>query len=184
MHARSHPGVSTAVTWVALVTVLTLAVPAVAMRFTDEVNWGPLDFALMGALVFGAGLTFVLLARRTHNAAYRMGVALAVVAGVLLVWVGLAVGFVGAEDHPANLLYAAVLSTAGVGAVIARFRARGLAIAMFAAAGVHAAVTVVALVAYPASSGAGAGRLMAANAVFIALFAGSGVLFRRAARAA
>lgn len=38
-----------------------------------------------------------------------------------------AVGIVGSEDNPANLMYGGVLAVGIVGAVIARFRAEGMA---------------------------------------------------------
>ena len=50
-----------------------LAVPALAMAFqigvpdpgqgTDGVNWGPMDFAIMGVLILGSGLLFEYAAR-------------------------------------------------------------------------------------------------------------------------
>jgi hypothetical protein len=81
------------VAWVAIATLLVLLVPAVAMQFTDEVNWGLLDFLSMGALVFAAGVAFVFVARRTTRASYRIVAGIAIAAGVLLVWASLAVGF-------------------------------------------------------------------------------------------
>jgi hypothetical protein len=180
MHASNT--VSRSVTWVAIATGLILLVPAVAMQFSDEVRWGPLDFVLMGALLFGAGLAFVLIARRVDHVAYRLAVGLAVAAGLLLIWVNLAAGLIGAEDHPANLMYGVVLLTAGVGAVLARFEARGLAIAMFATAGAIALVAVIALLGNLGAPENSRLELAAANGVFFALFLVSGLLFQHAAR--
>jgi hypothetical protein len=182
MHTRPDSDVGASVSWVAIFTALLLAVPALAMQFSDEVNWGPLDFALMGALLFGGGLAFVLLARRVPNHSYRLGVGIAVAAGLLLVWTSLAVGLIGAEDHPANLLYVAVLLTAGGGALVARFEPRGMSMAMLAAAGVHALVAVLALLLNLGTPGTSRWLLLAANGVFVVLFASSAMLFRRAAR--
>ena len=36
-----------------------LLVPLVAMQFTDEVNWGPLDFVVAGVLLLSTGFIFV-----------------------------------------------------------------------------------------------------------------------------
>ncbi|MFS2018775.1 hypothetical protein ACEN88_19625 [Massilia sp. CT11-108] len=49
---------------VLLATLAILLVPAVAMRFTHEVNWGPGDFLVGGALLAGTGLAYVLTKRR------------------------------------------------------------------------------------------------------------------------
>ena len=119
---------------VALATALLLLVPLVAMQFTDEVRWDLADFVVAGALLFGAGLTYQLLARRTDNLAYRVAVAVAVLAALVLVWANLAVGLIGSEDNPANLMYLGVLAVGIVGAVAARFQPRGMARALFAMA--------------------------------------------------
>jgi uncharacterized membrane protein len=119
---------------VALATALLLLVPLVAMQFTDEVRWDLADFVVAGALLFGADLTYQLLARRTDNLAYRVAVAVAVLAALVLVWANLAVGLIGSEDNPANLMYLGVLAVGIVGAVAARFQPRGMARALFAMA--------------------------------------------------
>lgn len=77
---------------VALVTVLILLVPFIAMQFTDEVTWGLLDFAIAGVLLFGAGLMFELAARTTRNNTYRIAIAAALGLALLLTWAELAVG--------------------------------------------------------------------------------------------
>ena len=48
---------------VAVVTLLLLSVPLVAMQFTPEVSWGLFDFIIMGALISGTGIAYVLLSR-------------------------------------------------------------------------------------------------------------------------
>ena len=76
----------------ALVTASLLLVPLLAMQFTDEVDWALGDFVVAGTLVFGAGLTYQLVASRVPSGAYRVAVGVAVLATLLLVWMGLAVG--------------------------------------------------------------------------------------------
>ena len=80
---------------VALVTGLLLLVPLVAMQLTDEVRWNLADFVVAGALLFGAGATYHLLAARTDNLAYRAAVGVAVGVTLMLVWANLAVGLIG-----------------------------------------------------------------------------------------
>lgn len=167
---------------VAFVTACLLTVPLVAMQFTGEVDWDLADFVVAGALLFSAGLTYTLVAGRMGNAAYRAGVGVAVAAALLLVWANLAVGLIGAEDNPANLMYLGVLAVAVVGAVSARLRPQGMARAMFATAFALALVALTALIAFgylwrePL-------EVLGVNGSFAALFLASAWLFRRAARA-
>jgi hypothetical protein len=173
--------------WV-LVTAALLAVPALAMAFnvgvpdpgqgTDGVNWGPMDFAIAGVLILGAGLLFEYASSRlSGNLAHRAAVGIAVLAGLGLVWVNLAVGMIGDEGNPANLMYLVVLFVALVGAAVARFEPREASVAMFAAAGAHAAVVAIAL-------SFGLGPQVLADAFFIAAWIASALLFRQASGAA
>jgi hypothetical protein len=166
--------------WV-LVTAAILAVPALAMAFnigvpdpgqgTEGVNWGPMDFATMGVLILGAGL-FEYASSRGGSVAHKAAVGIAVLAGLALIWVNLAVGMMDVE--PANLMYVLVLFVALVGAAIGRFEPREASLAMFATAGAQALVAVIALV-------AGLGPTLPADAFFTAAWIASGLLFRQAA---
>jgi hypothetical protein len=73
-------------------TLAILLVPAVAMRFTDEVNWGPGDFLVGGALLAGTGLAYVLAARGVTRRPWRFLLGALLALGLLLVWAELAVG--------------------------------------------------------------------------------------------
>ena len=166
--------------WV-LVTAAVLAVPALAMAFnigvpdpgsgTEGVNWGPMDFATMGVLILGSGLLFEYASSRGASVAHKAAVGIAVLAGLGLIWVNLAVGMMDVE--PANLMYVLVLFVALIGAAIGRFEPREAAIAMFATAGAQAVVAVIALA-------AGLGPTLPADAFFIGAWIASGVLFRQA----
>jgi hypothetical protein len=68
---------------------LILLLPLVAMQFTDEVVWDETDFAVMGAMLFGACGAYELAARMTGNIAYRAAVGVAVVAAFVLIWIAL-----------------------------------------------------------------------------------------------
>ncbi|MFD1872030.1 hypothetical protein [Hymenobacter bucti] len=168
----------------ALATACLLLIPLVAMQFTKEVVWTLSDFVIMGALLFGAGLTYVLVSKLSTNGSYRLGVGVAVAAGLLLVWGNLAVGFIGSEDNPANLLYGAVLAVAGVGALVARFRPLGMARAMFAAALTQFAVPLVAALIWKPEVDLGMLYVLALNTIFAGIWVASGWLLRRAGRSA
>lgn len=167
--------------YVALTTAGVLLVPLVAMVFTDEVKWTLFDFLLMGGLLSGTGVVFVLVSRTLDAVAFRAAVGLAVLAAFLLVWVTLAVGILGSENHPANLLYAGVLLVLAIGAVHGRFRPRGLSHALFAAALAQLLVPVIAWIAWRPllQEPPGPTVILLLNGFFALLFAVSGALFRR-----
>jgi uncharacterized membrane protein YgdD (TMEM256/DUF423 family) len=77
---------------VLLATLAILLVPAVAMRFTHEVNWGPGDFLVGGALLAGTGLAYVLTKRRVAGRPGRLLLGGLLALGLLLAWAELAVG--------------------------------------------------------------------------------------------
>jgi hypothetical protein len=182
MPTLAHSNTLKSIIAVAVATALLLLVPLVAMQFTHEVNWTALDFAVAGALLFGSGVSFVLLTRLARNAAHKLAAGIAVAAGLLLVWVNLAVGIIGSEDNPANLMYVGVIAVELIGACIARLRPRGMSRALSATALAQALVAVIALVAgLGASEPPGRFGILVLNGFFVALFAASAWLFRRVA---
>jgi hypothetical protein len=165
-----------------------LLVPLVAMQFTDEVNWDLADFIVAGVLLFGTGLTYELAARTARPRAYRVAVGLALGAALVLVWVNLAVGLIGSEDHPANLMYFGVLALGVAGAAVGRFRAHAMARVLFCVALAQALVPVIALMIWrprvtSVDELVGILGVFALNTIFVLLFVGSALSFRRAGRA-
>jgi hypothetical protein len=113
---------------------------------------------------------------------YRFAVGLALAAACILVWLSLGVGIIGADGDPANLMYFGVLAVAIIGAMLARLRPHGMARALFATALAQAAVAAIALIARLGLPYSGPAEIVLLNGFFIACFAGSAWLFRRAAR--
>jgi hypothetical protein len=153
-----------------------LAVPAVAMRFTNEVNWSPGDF-IFAAMLFGlVGLTLELAVRSSRDWAWRGGIALMALSCLLLVWANGAVGMIGNEDTSYNLLFLGLIPLAIVGGAIVRFRAAGMVWVLLGAAGAQIAI---------AAAGA---SVDPRGAVFSTLLSGfwllGALLFRLAARRA
>lgn len=76
---------------VAIITVILLLIPFIAMQLTDEVNWGPVDFIVMSFLLFGMGSLFVLISRKTQRK-YRVVIGIILATVLLYIWSELAVG--------------------------------------------------------------------------------------------
>ena len=162
---------------------LLLLLPLVAMQFTDEVEWGKTDFLLMGAMLFGVCGLYELAAKMTGSVAYRAAVVVAVGTAFILIWINLAVGIVGSEENPANLMYGGVLAVAILGALIARFRPDGMARALAATAFAQVSVGIIVLLAGLGSNDPkGPEAVVVLTCFFAALWLGSAWLFRKAAR--
>ena len=112
--------------------------PLVAMQFTREVNWTFSDFIFAAVLIGGVGALYEFTLRRSASWAYSGGVAAALAATFMIIWVNGAVGMVGSEDNPYNLVFLGVIVLALSGSVVARFRASGMALALAVAAVAHA----------------------------------------------
>lgn len=151
-----------------------LLIPLVAMQFTREVNWTVSDFAIMGGLLASVCGVYEIATRISDNAAYRAAAAVAIVAAFLLTWVNLAVGIIGSEDNPENLLFGGVILVGLIGAVIARFRPAGMAWALIAMAIAQAAIAVRIYL--------DGDRVAVLAAVFVVPWLSSAALFQLAAR--
>ena len=82
---------NTAFAWIALASCFLLLVPLIAMQVSAAVNWGIMDFVVMGGLLFGTGSLFVLAARRVPRK-YWLAIGVVFAVGFLYVWAELAVG--------------------------------------------------------------------------------------------
>ena len=115
----------------------------------------------------------------TPRTAHRSAVAIALGTTLVLLYGIAALGVIGAAGDRADLMYLGVLAVGLVGAVVTRFRPRGMAATMTAMALVQALVAVIAL-------GAGLGgtnprvEIAGLNGMFVALFLSAAWLFQRA----
>ena len=155
-------------------------------------NWPAFAFPIWGALLFGTGLTYELIARKGGTIAYRAAVGIACATGFVLVFINAAAGIIG--DGPVNLMYLGVLAVGFVGAFIMRFQPRGMSRALFATAIAQMLVPVIALVIWKAGwqdllidpnsphppFHPGIAPVFGLNAVFAMLWVVSALLFRHA----
>lgn len=152
-----------------------LLLPLVAMQFSDAVDWSAGDFIFAGVMFAIVGGVLEVAVHSSDRIAYRLGTGIALLAGFLLVWVNGAVGVIGDEGNPANLMFGGVLLVAIAGAVGAGRRPAGLARAMAAAALVQLAIGAVAF---------GADRaVLPVTVLFVLMWLTAALLFRAAATA-
>lgn len=159
-----------------------LLLPAVAMQFTEEVDWNAFDFIFATVMFGSVGLVAELTVRSSKSIPFRAAVGLALGAAFLTIWVNGAVGIIGDEDNPANLMFGAVLAVALLGSIAALFRAPGMAVAMFAAAFVQLMVGVIAVAGRMAEGPAAPYDVIGSTVFLGGMWLVSGILFRMAAR--
>jgi hypothetical protein len=163
----------------AVVTLLILSIPLIAMQFTQEVKWSVGDFMVMGILIFSMALAYVLLARYVPNFIYRVAIGSAIGTTFLMIWANLAVGLIGAGPHAGNLMYIGVVGVVIMGTYFSRFSASGMELAMFGAALSLVLVVIIALLANMQSyQGSSVAEIISVNAFFAFLYCISGLLFR------
>ena len=153
-----------------------LLAPAVASRVSDEMRWDPADFILAGLMLAAACGIGELAMNRTRNWFYAAAAIVAAGTACLLFLVNGTVGILGGEDNPVNLLYFGIPTLALGGAVIVRFRARGMARAMAVTAAAQIAAGALGLLLFPDVKG-----FLAGTAMFVPLWLASAWLFLRAA---
>lgn len=160
-----------------------IVTPAVAMQFTSEVKWTLFDFAFAAVLIGGTGLLVELAVRASGKWSYRGGALVALATAFLLIWVNAAVGVIGNEDNPANLVFLGIIAVAVAGTIVARARPDGMARAMALAAAAQALTGAVVFAAgFGSTEPPGPFRLLVLIELFAVLWAASALLFRAAAR--
>lgn len=127
--------------------------------------------------------------RAQARTAYRLGAAVAIAAPLFLFWLMGAVGVIGVEGDPADLMFLGVFAVGIAGTVLARFRpsgaarARGMARAMVAMALAQALVGGAALDAGKHEAAVSSvAEILGLTGMFVALFLGAAWLFWQAAR--
>lgn len=152
-----------------------LLAPWFAMQFTSEVAWDRADFVVWGAMLLVACGAYEFAARLSGDKTYRLAVGIVLLGTFLLIWTNLAVGIIGNEENPANLMFYVPPAVALAGALIAQFKAPGMARAMVAAAVAQASAAVFALL-------AGWGQTFVLTGFFMLVWLLSAHLFRKAGR--
>jgi hypothetical protein len=161
-----------------------LSLPAVAMAMKVEgVDWSPLDFVVMGGLLAATAGAVEVGMRTSGHWAYRLAAVGSIGGAFLLTWADLAVGLLGPEGGWANRLLLLVPLVGVVGAIVARFRPRGMALAMLAMLAAQIAVGAFALTEPPTTKGFGwPWHILAVTGFFGGGWLLAATLFRTAAK--
>ena len=118
---------------------------------------------------------------KTHNRTYRLAFGVGLAGILFLGWVSGAVGIIGSENNPANLMYWAVFFVGLIGSIMSRFKPRGMSHVLFSMAVVQMLIPIFALFIWPVQASwgdAGVIGVLVFNSIFALLFVVSGLLFR------
>ncbi|GAB1462075.1 hypothetical protein [Pedobacter sp.] len=74
---------------------LILAIPLVAMQFTNELDWKLFDFVIMGTLLTITGLAIEVVTRKVKSSQWRFIICAIILFILFLIWAELAVGIFG-----------------------------------------------------------------------------------------
>lgn len=162
-----------------VVGVLILLLP-LAMLFTNEVQWNE-TFAYCIMLLAIGGIYELWRWLKTKSMKYHFAFDVGLFGMIFLGWVSGAIGIIGSENNPLNLMYWAVPIVGFIGSVISQLKSRGMTRTLFTVAIVQFLVPVIALIISPEVSFGNAGVMgvVAVNFIFVILFATSALLFRR-----
>ncbi|CAH0143827.1 hypothetical protein SRABI27_00356 [Pedobacter sp. Bi27] len=72
-----------------------LAIPLIAMQFTNEVQWDLRDFVAAGILLLSTGLAIELVIRNMKTGTSRTIVLIVILIALFLIWAEMAVGIFG-----------------------------------------------------------------------------------------
>jgi len=156
---------------VLLVPTLLLVIPLVANFTVEGFNWNPGAFVFLWLVMVAIGVAYKLATHSAGNNAQRLATVIALGTGFLIFWGNLAVGFIGSDDNPVNLLYLAVLVLGAIGAVRVRFAAVGMARTMGMMTAGILLVPVIAVIIRPHDFSPGVPQVFLLNAVFALMFA-------------
>lgn len=116
-----------------------------AAKLVADIPWTTFDFVAWGVMLLVAAGACEIGLRLSGSLAYRAGVVVAAGTSFLIVWSNLAVGIIGDENNPLNQIFFGVIAIAVIGAFLARFRPKGMALAMLVTAVAQFATAFVAL---------------------------------------
>lgn len=153
-----------------------LVAPLLMMQFNKDWHWTIGSFLVAGTIIGGVGLVYELAERASESRAYRAGVAVALIASLLLVWTTIV------RDDGNGIGFFLVIMAAVVGGFAASFLAAGMARTMLGTAVIQALLGA-AIATAPSTASLPDGSLDALlySGFFTALWLISAAFFRAAA---
>jgi hypothetical protein len=158
------------------------AVLLLALPFILNAPWSLGDYVFVSVVLLAVLVPIEIAFRSSDSWSYRGAVLLALAGSMMIVWANGAVGIVGSEDNPANLIFYVPLAIGLASSFVVGFKAEGMARAMVATAVSLAIAFALAQTAQRDEPWVSPMLELVGTSMFGLLFLGSAALFRRAAR--
>lgn len=100
--------------------------PVIGQLAVDGFRWGPGDFVMFATMLVVLCSLYEVASRISGSLAYRTAAGIVLLSCFALVFINLAVGIIGSEDHPANMMYFAVVLPGFLAALFVRFSPAGM----------------------------------------------------------
>ncbi len=161
------------------ITAILMTLPLFGSLFLDGWAWSKFDYVFAGVMFLALASLFELGIYLSKHTMYRAGFGLALLTGFVIIWGNLAVGFIGSEENPINLLYFAILAVAFLASILVRFDAGKMSHIMYSTGLGIALVPVTAMI---TGTSINEHSVFVFNLLFAVLFVGSGLLFRNSTK--
>jgi hypothetical protein len=119
---------------------------------------------------------------KTQKFTYGLAFGAVIVTALILIWLSLGVGIIGADGDPANLMYFGVVAVGIIGAFTVRLQSNGMSRVLIAMALTQTLIALIAIVLKLGYPWSGVLELSLLNGFFVVLFLGTAWLFHRAAQ--
>lgn len=117
--------------------------PVVGQFTIDDFQWGPGDFVIFAVMLAVLCSLYEIAAWISDTITYRVAAGIVLLSSFALVFINLAVGIIGSEDHPANMMYFAVVLAGFLAALFVRFSAIGMVWVMTGMASAQVVVAII-----------------------------------------
>lgn len=77
-----------------IIILVLLAIPLIAMQFTESVDWSLLDFVVMGALLIGLWMSSILVSKKVKRKQTRPWLLVLVTLVFVMIWIEITVGII------------------------------------------------------------------------------------------
>ena len=164
------------------IVIVLILILLIVMQFSNEINWSE-TLAYSIILLIAGGLYELYQWLKKQSKMYRIARYIGLFWIFFLGRVSGAIGIIGSENNPANIMYRAIPGIIIIGSLISQFKPYWMAFTLFITAFVQILVPIIALFIWPSKVSWGEAWVIGVfilNSIFSLIFIISALLFLRA----